>query len=85
MAVAIAPLDKIGAAGSKGCALVLLRRTEEGAALLEDHRRGCVADGNLYTLAGSDAIIGVCKALQGNIKDGIRIIEEAILRREREG
>ena len=85
LAVAIAPLDKIGAAGSKGCALVLLRRTEEGAALLEDHRRGCVADGNLYTLAGSDAIIGVCKALQGNIKDGIRIIEEAILKREREG
>ena len=85
LAVAIAPLDKIGAAGSKGCALVLLRRTEEGAALLEDHRRGCVADGNLYTLAGSDAIIGVCKALQGKIKDGIRIIEEAILKREREG
>jgi hypothetical protein len=27
LAVAIAPLDKIGAAGSKGCALVLLRRT----------------------------------------------------------
>ena len=85
LAVAIAPLDKIGATGGKGCALVLLRRTEEGAALLEDHRRGCVADGNLYTLAGSDAIIGVCKALQGNIKDGIRIIEEAILKREREG
>ena len=85
LAVAIAPLDKIGAAGSKGCALVLLRLTEEGAVLLEDHRRGCVADGNLYTLAGSDAIFGVCKALQGNIKDGIRIIEEAILKREREG
>ena len=63
----------------------LLRRTEEGAALLEDHRRRCIADGNLYTLAGSDAIVGVCKALQGNIKDGIRIIQDAIAKREREG
>jgi tetratricopeptide (TPR) repeat protein len=85
LAVAIAPLDRIGAAGGKGCALVLLRRTEEGAALLEDHRRRCIADGNLYTLAGSDAIVGVCKALQGNIKDGIRIIQDAIAKREQEG
>ena len=85
LTVAIAPLDRIGAAGGKGCALVLLRRTEEGAALLEDHRRRCIADGNLYTLAGSDAIVGVCEALRGNIKEGIRIIEDAILKREQEG
>ena len=85
LAVAIAPLDRIGAAGGKGCALVLLRRTEEGAALLEDHRRRCIADGNLYTLAGSDAIVGVCKALQGSIKDGDRIIQDAIVKREHEG
>jgi class 3 adenylate cyclase len=85
LTVAIAPLDRIGAAGGKGCALVLLRRTEEGAALLEDHHRRCIADGNLYTLAGSDAIVGVCKALRGNIRQGIRIIEDAILKREQEG
>jgi hypothetical protein len=28
---------------------------------------------------------GVCKVLQGNIADGIHLIEEAILRREKEG
>src|SRR5262249_4112187 len=38
-----------------------------------------------YTLAGSDAIVGVCKALQGNIKDGIRIVQNAIAKREQEG
>ena len=46
--------------------------------LLEEHRRRCVADGDLYRLAGSDGIIGVCKVLQGNIRDGIRLLEEAI-------
>ena len=30
-------------------------------------------------------MIGVCKALQGNIRDEIRVLEEAILRRETEG
>jgi hypothetical protein len=36
-------------------------------------------------LVASDGIIGVCRVLQGSISDGIRLLEEAILKREREG
>ena len=85
LAVAVTPLDRTIATSCKGCALVLLRRTEEGAKILEEYRRRCVADGVFIGLAGSDAILGVCKVLQGNIRDGIHSIEEAILRREKEG
>ena len=53
--------------------------------LLEAHRRRCVADGQLTLLNSTDTIFGVCKILQGNIRDGLRLIEEAILRREKEG
>ena len=53
--------------------------------LLEAHRRRCVADGQLARLNSTDTIFGVCKILQGNIRDGLRLIEEAILRREKEG
>jgi len=85
LAVAVAPLDQVGALVGKGCALVLLRRIEEGAKLLEEGRRRSVADGNLYNVVGSDAVVGVCKVLQGNIADGIHCIEEAIFRRDNEG
>ena len=53
--------------------------------LLEAYRRRCVADGLIAQLNGTDTIFGVCKILQGNIRDGLRLIEEAILRREKEG
>lgn len=59
--------DRKVAVNSKGCALVLLRRTEEGAKLLEDDRRRSVDEGDLYQLVGSDGVVGVCKVLQGNI------------------
>ena len=39
----------------------------------------------LSQLNSTDTIFGVCKILQGNIRDGLRLIEEAILRREKEG
>ena len=39
----------------------------------------------LPQLNSTDTIFGVCKILQGNIRDGLRLIEEAILRREKEG
>ena len=53
--------------------------------LLEAYRRRCVADGHLWQLNSTDMIFGVCKILQGNIRDGLRLIEEAILRREKDG
>jgi hypothetical protein len=47
-------------------ALLALRRTEEGAMLLEALRRRCVADGCLAQLNSTDTIFGVCKIFQGN-------------------
>jgi hypothetical protein len=43
LAVAIAPLDRIGAAGGTRCALVLLRRTECHDPHLIERQRGCSA------------------------------------------
>src|SRR5262249_37997460 len=50
LAVVISPLDQNTAIGAKACALVLLRRTEEGAALLEESRRHSIKHGHLYNL-----------------------------------
>jgi class 3 adenylate cyclase len=85
LAVALTPFDRNTARIGKGIALVLLRRTGEGAKILDEERRRCVADGDLYILTASDGIMGVCKVLQGSIGDGIRLLEEGILKREREG
>jgi class 3 adenylate cyclase len=85
LAVAIAPFDRSGAISGMGGALVLLRRTEEGSKFLEDSIRRCMVDGDLYTLVGSEGTLGVGKVLQGNIADGIRLLEEAISRLEKEG
>ena len=52
---------------------------------LAEGRRRCAANGNLYPLVGSEAVLGVCRVLDGHIKDGIRTIEEAIQIQEKEG
>jgi class 3 adenylate cyclase/tetratricopeptide (TPR) repeat protein len=83
--ISVAPMDRETAINMKGCALVLLRRTEDGAKLLEQFRRRCFTDGDLYSLSSVDGILGVSEVLQGNIRYGIRLLEEAILRREKEG
>jgi class 3 adenylate cyclase/tetratricopeptide (TPR) repeat protein len=83
--VAVTPMDRETAINMKGCALVLLRRVEDGLRLLEEFCRRCLADGDLYSLTSVDGIIGVSKVIQGNIRYGIRLLEEAILRREKEG
>jgi tetratricopeptide (TPR) repeat protein len=85
LAVAVAPHERNAATSAKGCALVLLRRTQEGLKLLDEQCRRAVRDGDLYTLAGNDGIIAVGKALQGNIREGIYSLERAILRLEKEG
>jgi hypothetical protein len=85
LVVAVTPADRILCTPFKLTALVALRRTEEGAMLLEAYRRRCVAGGDLLRLNSTDTIFGVCKILQGNIRDGLRLIEDAILRREKEG
>jgi class 3 adenylate cyclase/tetratricopeptide (TPR) repeat protein len=85
LTVAVIPQDKSIAIASKGVALVLLRKTEDGAKLLEEGRRQCMADGYNLNLMGTDHVVGVCKILQGNMSEGIHIIEQAILKRENEG
>jgi hypothetical protein len=85
LTVAATPFDRYIALNGKGCALLLLRQTEEGMKLLNEDRSRCIADGDLYNLAGSDPVIGVSNVLQGNIREGIRFLEGAILRREEEG
>jgi hypothetical protein len=85
IAVALSPVDLTIATNNKACALVLLQQTEEGAALLEQCRRRFFADGFIYCMHGSDAIVGLCKIFQGNIRGGIRFIEEAILQGDKDG
>ena len=85
LATAIAPLEVDGALVGKGCALIMLRRTKEGAAILAEGRRRCFVNGDLYALVGSEGVLGVCKVLDGHIKDGIRLIEEAIETQENKG
>jgi hypothetical protein len=65
LAVAVTPMDRNGATICKGLALVLLRRTDEGKALLEEQRRLAIADGVLYYLAGSDGIVGGMQGAAG--------------------
>ena len=85
LAVAVVPWDRQNSINGKGCASVLLRQTAEGEKLLEEFRRRCVADGYLYPVRAADCIIGVCKVLEGDIRGGIRLLEEVILTREKEG
>jgi hypothetical protein len=82
---AIAPLEVSGTLVGKGCALIMLRRTKEGAALLLEGRRRCFEEGSLYGLVGSEAVLGVCRVLDGEISGGIRLIEEAIQTQEEKG
>ena len=85
MAMAVTPVDRSYAVPGKGFALILLRRTDEGAQLLEEERHRGLTNGYLYVFASTDPGIGLCKILRGNLAEGIRFIEEAISRREQEG
>ena len=63
----------------------LLGKVEEGAKLIEGQRSRALIYGYLHTLIFTDPYVGICKILQGDIGGGIHFIEEAILRREKEG
>jgi predicted ATPase/class 3 adenylate cyclase len=85
LAVAVTPLDRETGINGKGCALILLRQIEEGSKLLEEFRRRCLADGDIYSLVGCEPFFGVSLVFKGNIGDGLALIEEAISNREKEG
>ena len=55
LAAAVTPFDRAMAVTAKGNALAGLRRADEGAKLLEEHTRRCVANGDLHQLETSAA------------------------------
>ena len=63
LSVAVAPWDRDAATLCKGCALVLLRQTEEGAKLLEGHRSRSVTYGYLYTLVAQRPVYWALQSL----------------------
>jgi hypothetical protein len=73
------------AISAKGIALVLLRRIEEGTKLLAENDRQSRVEGNLYNASSHEPFFGLSKILQGNIREGIRTIEEAVVKRDEEG
>jgi hypothetical protein len=85
LAVAITPNERHEALFHKSNVLILLRRTEEGAVMLEEFRRLCATIGNLLELGASDGTKGICSIFQGKIGEGIRLVEETILRQEKNG
>jgi class 3 adenylate cyclase len=85
LAVAITQQDRFGARNTKGNALIMLRRVDEGAELLEEVRRECISTGNLFQFVASDGAIGACKLIRGEIASGLHWIDRAILQRENEG
>jgi hypothetical protein len=85
LAVVVTPIDRTIALGGKATALIALGRVEEGVRDLEEYRRRCEALGYLLALDTSDVWLGICKILQGQIGKGIEVVDEAILKCEREG
>jgi hypothetical protein len=83
LAAAVTPFDRAMAVTAKGDALAGLRRGDEGAKLLEEHTRRCIANGDLHQLDTSAAAVAVCKILQGNIGAGIRCLEEQMSKGEK--
>ena len=70
-----------------GCALVLLRRIEEGVSFWKTITAAVSADGHLYIRQlAPTAFVGVCKVLQGDISwRNPFSLHDAILQREKEG
>jgi class 3 adenylate cyclase len=85
MAVAITPLERNGAINVRGCALILLKRIDEGVSILNQFRDRCVADGDLYSMVSAGLFLALSRILKGNMKEGIRFIEETIRTEPKEG
>lgn len=69
----------------KGCALVLLRRVDEGKKILEECRSRRLSDGALHALGPIDGVCSVAKVLEGKVGEGVRLLKELIAAREKEG
>jgi class 3 adenylate cyclase len=76
--------DKLGAQNAKIAAHVLLRRPDSYAMCSEFLDR-CAANGWHWRATSIDGLIGVAMVIRGEIGRGIKRIEEASARREKEG
>jgi tetratricopeptide (TPR) repeat protein len=85
LSVAVTPWDRVAASLAKGDALMALGRTDEAIKVLQEQQRRIQSDGDFLCLVPIEPFFGVYKLLQGNIGEGIRVIEETVSRREREG
>ena len=74
------PLDRLTARGAKGVSLALMGRGREGLEILREVRRELVDGDVLYSLLGIDIPLGVAMVLAGEMRAGVRWIEEAIRR-----
>lgn len=84
ISIARAPFETISATTARNSALVLLNRP---GAIGEVERlmAMCRENGWNLFLAGPDSLLGIAFALNGRIGEGLRRIEESIVRREAEG
>jgi class 3 adenylate cyclase len=85
LAVVVTPMDRLVALGAKAFALVLLGRVREGIMSLEEYRRGCAALGYLNGYGASEVPFGICKIFQGNITEGLHLVEQAVVKHQNEG
>jgi class 3 adenylate cyclase len=84
LSVSRAEFERAIAASARNSALLLLNKP--GA--VEEVKRYvalCEEDGWTLFLSGPEMMLGVALAMNGRIEDGLRHIEEAIARREKEG
>jgi hypothetical protein len=84
LSIARAPFERETANVARNAALALLRRPE-APTVLRDYMTLCRINGWHALGSGADGIWGASLVVQEEIGKGIRWIEQAILRREREG
>ena len=82
--IARTPYDREFSNQARIDALVLLKRPE-GVPMLRDYVERCAANGWNTSLEIVEGMWGVALVMQGQFRKGIRCIEQAILRCEREG
>jgi hypothetical protein len=84
LSIARSPYDQQSAETARTVALALLKHPDS-LRLLSDRMALCAANDWQQHLAGLDGVFGVALVINGRIGEGIRWLEQAILRREREG
>jgi hypothetical protein len=79
-----APVDRFLGLTVVGIAQVMLGRVAEGIATLERQRAQAAAHNWRVSMAGTDAPMGVTMLLRGELKRGVRWLEDAIHRADTE-